>query len=58
MLDNRYEVKFSPDFETFEFISTGTKGNVVNMKTKIQSEAITKNNASKGFIGFYFNRQI
>ena len=31
MLDNRYKVDTSPDFETFEFISVGSKGNITKV---------------------------
>jgi hypothetical protein len=31
MLDSRYTVDISPDFKTFEFVSTGPKGNITKV---------------------------
>ena len=31
MLDNHYSVDASPDFQTFEFVSTGVKGNITKV---------------------------
>ena len=31
MLDNYYEVETSPDFQTFEFISTGLRGDIIKV---------------------------
>jgi len=31
MLDNHYNVNASPDFQTFEFVSTGQKGNITKV---------------------------
>lgn len=31
MLDNHYEVESSVDFQTYEFVSTGTKGSIVKV---------------------------
>ncbi len=31
MLDNHYKVETSPDFQTFEFVSIGTKGNIIKV---------------------------
>lgn len=47
MLDNYYNVEISPDFETFEFISIGSKGNVT--KVVHYTEIDVKNFYNLGF---------